>query len=87
MSTVVYKFPINNNSQRILLPADAKPLKVAMQYDTATMWVQLDPDAPKVERCFEVYGTGHPIGSDKRREFIDTYFDGPFVFHVFEVFV
>lgn len=85
MSTVVFKFPLERMRERIQLPADAKPLKVAMQQGLPVMWVHLDPAAPKIERCFEVYGTGHTIPDDAKLTFVDTYFDGPFVFHVFEV--
>lgn len=82
---VVYKFPFQENTSTFLMPINAKPLKVAMQHDKPVMWALLNAEEEVVERRFAIYGTGQPIHDAERHAYVGTFFDGPFVLHVFEV--
>jgi hypothetical protein len=49
-----------------------------------TFWTVCDPNAPHLERTFEIYGTGHPIPDGRVwRATAPRY--GGLVFHLFEV--
>lgn len=65
------------------IPADAKVVKVGEQGgSTVLIWVELDNDAPKAERYFKIFGTGHLIEEDS--VYVGTVFIGPYVWHVYE---
>lgn len=71
----------------IYLPKEARVLSVANQNETTVaMWVELDPDAPKVvERRFVCAGTGHTLPSEIGAFIGTVLFDhGRLVSHVFE---
>lgn len=68
------------------MPADAKVLSVGMQNDVITIWVLVDPFNERIDRHIVVKGTGHPIDETvENSNFIGTIFDGPFVWHVFDL--
>lgn len=48
-----------------------------------TLWAEVNPDKPTVERTLFVRGTGHPL-PDGAISFLGTVMDGPFVWHVYE---
>jgi hypothetical protein len=72
------------------LPENAELLSVGAQGDEAVLWARVDPDAPKVNRHFRVFGTGHPMPDDVELEYVGTiqFSHGAcagLVFHAFEV--
>lgn len=83
-NATVYKYQLDTVCT-LKLPPDAEPLKVAMQDGVPVMWVLLNPEALTVRRRFEIYGTGHTIPDAESRTYVDTFFTGPLVYHVFEV--
>lgn len=48
-----------------------------------TVWAVVNPDAPKVKRKLEVRPTGGNVADADT--YLGTCFDGPFVWHLFEV--
>jgi hypothetical protein len=82
---VVYKYPVHPETKSAVLPADARLVQVGMQGDTLMLWAEhsgYPGDDMRVVRHFDVFGTGQPIPDDATH--IGTFFDGPFVWHVFE---
>lgn len=81
---VIYKY---NLKPTVLLPKDALILKVAMQNDGLYIWAIIDPnEKTHIEREFQVVATGDPFDYNRLKyTFIDTVFDGPLVWHIFEV--
>lgn len=81
---VIYKYAL---TPKVLLPKDASILKAGMQSGGLYIWALVDPnETTKVERTFEIVGTGHSFDYERLKyTFIDTIFDGPFVWHIFEV--
>lgn len=84
-----YQFKIDDDV-RLMLPADARILHVAMQFEPGLpcVWVLLDPTAPIVERRFRLAGTGHPIEASigsvtHHGTFLMA--GGRLVFHLFEI--
>lgn len=67
------------------MPKGAIVRKAAMQNGRVTLWAEVDTSQPLEARTFVTYGTGWEIDEEKRC-YIDTIFDGPFVWHVYEVY-
>ena len=78
----IYKY----NTGEILLPQGAIVRKAGMQNGMIALWAEVDTDAPDEHRHFVAYGTGWEIATDRNHCYIDTVFDGPFVWHVYEVY-
>lgn len=85
----IWKFGLlASSSFSIEMPANARLLHVGMQNNTANVWALVDPTAPKEQRKFLLYGTGHPIGEPlDGYDFVGTFQvqEGvmPLVFHLF----
>jgi hypothetical protein len=81
---VIYKYELTN---KVTLPINSIVLKAGMQNGIMWIWVLVDNnELDASERNFEIIGTGHPFEYDYLNlRFVDTIFDGPFVWHVWEV--
>jgi len=81
---VIYKYEL---TQTIQLPIDSQVLKVGMQNGIMQMWALVDPNQKETsQRNFEIIGTGHSFEFDYlTHTYIDSLFDGPFVWHIWEV--
>lgn len=77
----VYKYRIEDLD--VLIPEGAEFCHLGFQGDELYIWFLVDPAKPVKARKFRIHGTGSPISDD--RKFIGTVFDGPFVWHVFEL--
>lgn len=67
----------------IMLPKNGRILKVGMQGDCVCFWVMFNHPEPQVEaRYFYVIGNNQvtPEGTN----YLDTVFDGAYVWHIFE---
>jgi hypothetical protein len=47
------------------------------------MWVEMNPSDSSVRYRFITIGTGHPVPDNS--DYIGTYLDGPFVWHVYRI--
>lgn len=80
---VVYKYPLGMGPNTVALPKNAKIVHIGMQEGFPMMWVEHPHEWESYEkRFFEIFGTGNPIPEDA--EHISTFFDPPFVWHVYE---
>ena len=65
MPATIWKFPLRAaDTFAIEMPTNARLLHVGVQNEQACVWALVDPSAPKEQRRFRLYGTGHPIGAD-----------------------
>lgn len=83
----VWKFPLNTDRGTALdikMPRNAKPLCVQMQKGVATIWCEIEVGEEFVTRSFEVVGTGWEFSADAALEYVGTWQDGPFVWHLYE---
>jgi hypothetical protein len=81
---VIYKYQLK---PMVLLPKEALVLKAGIQNGELFVWALVDPnETTHIERLFEIVGTGHSFehGYLTHRH-VDTIFDGPFVWHIWEV--
>lgn len=78
----IWKFA---DQQQIEMPAGARILGIAAQRDELQMWAIVDPDQPREQRTFNMYGTGHPMLDDPG-EYIGSVvvMGGILVWHFFE---
>lgn len=85
MTHHIWKYELNSVLNKLRMPVGAQVLSVQVQRDITCLWAKVDIDAPKVDRTFELVGTGQPM-----REGPVTYIDtvqlaeGYLAFHVFE---
>lgn len=86
MTKVIYKYQLfTTYTQTLELPAGAKILKIHTQYEQPCIWAEVDLDTQEKEnRTFITVGTGHTITHPNVLKYISTYFNGPYVFHVYE---
>jgi hypothetical protein len=82
-----YPFDITKNPNTFNMPRNAEILCIKVQNDIPTIWalVDSDDDMATEDRVFEIFGTGWDINGDEINEYIGTFFNGPLVFHVFEL--
>lgn len=80
----IWKFPLKlTDSQFVEMPDDAHILCVKMKNGVLTMWAQVNPTFTKRYYQVLIVGTGNPAPEPERGQYIDSVFDGPFVWHVF----
>jgi len=82
----IWKFEIiTTDSLRVEIPLGAKILTVQVQNGIPCLWCLVDVEKEKVSREIRVIGTGQPIESDFKGEYVGTYqlFNGTGVFHLF----
>jgi hypothetical protein len=78
----IYKYKVMG---AIEMPKGAEILKLMVQDSfNVCIWAKVDPEMEIESRRFEVIGTGHPF-NDTNKQYIGTYQDGPFVWHIFEI--
>lgn len=86
----IWKFPIAiGEITEIELPRLARVGMAGLDPATGSpaIWVELDPEAPRVTRRFLIYGTGHPIEGDGGYAsdlYVGSLMDRAFVWHVYE---
>lgn len=67
----------------IEMPLDAKILTIQMQGNEPHIWALVNPKNETETRKFVIIGTGHNF-DDNTFKYVNTYQEGPFVWHVFE---
>lgn len=86
MRVLKFPFPDSSGEMTIDLPAGSQALHVHEQNGKACLWVIIpDEDAPKEQRRFAFFGTGHHIDTPLSRGYIGTFHVDGFVFHTFEM--
>jgi len=92
----VWKFSVATaplGTAEIEMPVGAEVVHVGFQDSQLTIWALVDSDAKRKDhhqqthvtepRRFKVYGTGS--GIREKAKHVWTWFDGPFVWHLFEI--
>lgn len=88
MSRAIWKFPfeVTDRLEVLFMPEGAEILSIQIQNSKVCIWAVCDERAPKVERRFHIYGTGHSLPENLRvSDHIGTIQVAGFVWHVFEV--
>lgn len=83
----IWKYELEvTDLQEVEMPIDSQVLSVANQDGRLCMWALVPQlESRKEKYCFEIIGTGNPIGQTPlSRRFVGTVLMPPFVWHVFE---
>lgn len=86
MNKIIYKYRVPAIGQNnLFLPSGARVLRVDMQGNDIVLWAESrTEDAPPTPRVIEIYATGLEFPFSPNREYINTFFDGPYVWHAYE---
>ena len=77
-----YRIPVNATF-RHSMPRGFRIVKVGIQDDMPYFWALVNTEAPLEVTVFVIYGTGHLISSLQKLGYVDTFRQGPFVWHLF----
>lgn len=81
---VIYKFAINDPRNVIMADVGARFIHVGMDpNDQLCVWAIVNPDAPTKNHTLVVFGTGERRLDQECHIYIGTWFNGPFVWHLF----
>lgn len=80
----IWKYPISSSCS-IEMPRGAEIKRVTLQNGQPMLWVEVEKDAGLSEtKHFQVFGTGQEIPSPC--EYIGSFTQEPFEWHVYEIF-
>ena len=81
----IWKYPLSfsEDYHEVAVPRGAQFIMAAMQHGQPTVWAEVDPSQPRATTTLSIHGTGHKVGDNEH--YIDSFSNGPFVWHVFEV--
>lgn len=89
MSLATYKYSIDMSEMEfdLYLPIGAEVLDVQLQRGEPQMWALVDPNAPKERRHFIIAATGQhiPEAIEEKVDYLATWQQGIYVWHIFEV--
>lgn len=80
---VIWKYQLFEPRTCLMMPQGARILTMQEQAGVPTLWAAVNPTAPLEKREFATVGTGHSF-NPRGMEYIATWFQGPFVWHLFE---
>jgi hypothetical protein len=76
-----YPVPVDDLMHTHSIPAGSVVCYVGQQ-GCPCIWIEVDTSMDRVERRFQIFGTGHPVPDGFI--YVGTALDEPFVWHVFE---
>jgi hypothetical protein len=79
----IFKYPVTSQDCTLKLPKGAEILTVKLHGEFPCLWAVVNPKEKVEERHICIVGTGWDI--DEGMKYIETYIDGYFVWHVFEL--
>ena len=74
-----------NFTAEVSMPKDSTVRSVGMQGGKIIVWASVSDCVPTVRHSFRILGTGIPHILPSSAKFVGTVFDGPFVWHVFDL--
>lgn len=84
----IHKFPLphaitTGDPVAVEMPPQAIRHRFAMQNHVPTIWAEVDTAHGLVPRYFQIFGTGQELPDGA--EYVGTFEQGPFVWHLYEV--
>lgn len=83
MQIFKYELPVTD-VVTVSMPKGAKILTVQPQRGAVTLWAEVDPTARRVDRRFQIVGTGNNFDPNGAR-YLGSAQTGIFVWHVYEM--
>jgi len=86
MKVLKYTIPDTPSYFKLELLESARLVKVGRQRGSIQAWFEvLDVDGElSIDKEFQIVGTGRNVGLPESWKHLYTYFDGPFVWHLYE---
>ena len=85
MKKIIYKYPLNSSIVKIQMPVGAKILCVQDQYNTPTLWAEVDIYQPTENRVFSLILTGEDFETTYKTYIGTCVLDqGSYVVHIYE---
>jgi len=85
MDKRIWKYELETIDAQILyLPANAKFLKILVLIGIPSLYALIDLEEEDEKVLIRTFGTGQQIHNTEKLEYIDTYSNGDFVWHVFK---
>jgi hypothetical protein len=83
----IWKFQLTTTDLQHVQMPKGPILFVAAQREVPCLWVEVDSEAPRIERLFAIYGTGHQMPEGINQDYLGSYMlmEGALVFHVYEL--
>ena len=78
----IWKFPLQGLTTQLEMPYQARILSLQIQDGKPTLWAEVDTEAERETRTFQIKGTGHPLSD--LEFYVGTFQDPPFVWHLYE---
>jgi hypothetical protein len=80
----IYKYPLYGNTYNVNIPVGSEIMSVINQDGVAMVYALVDPTQTTIKTvAFHVIGTGWDIADPNNLEFVGTFQDNEFVWHVF----
>ena len=82
----IFKYPLQPKPENVIeMPAGAAVLDLQTQNDVPCLWVEIDPDAPRIKRKFKIVPTGQAFEPGPFVHYMGTFQmqGGALVFHVY----
>lgn len=80
----IHKYRIKESEEfELELPAEYKVLTIQMQFGIPHMWIMVNTVYPMQPVRFRIFGTGHDLGKIKDKEYIGTFQQDSYVWHLF----
>lgn len=82
----IWKFELETkDAQEIHIPENAQFLTMMTQMEVPCLWYLVDDSVPTIPTMFRIYGTGHSIKHNSKKDYIGGYQlqGGSFIGHVF----
>lgn len=58
-----YQLALTDGQQVLAMPKGARILHLGYQNQVPTLWAEVDSEADKEPRYFQIHGTGHPVAN------------------------
>lgn len=81
----IHKYTANDQHpvRIVKMPTSAKIICAKLIRKSIVFWAEVDSLEPTVSRYFEVVGTGRTVPENS--QYRETFFDGPYVWHLYEI--
>jgi hypothetical protein len=89
---VIWKFEISPTERmtRLSIPEGFVPLHLGLQAKkgeyTPVFWAIVKPEREAKQALFRLYATGEEFDPEYHHRYIGSFFSGPFVWHLFQLF-
>ena len=80
----IYKYLVPQQTKfELEIPRGSKFLTLQKQNNSQAIWFEVDTEEKKMRIKFEIYGTGWNLNSSMDKQYLGTFVDGAYVWHLY----